>query len=107
MRMVQIVVAWGFPLVVICYLYCLLTVVYRMKKEQASFWASIGNPSNMDPIGQMKILGLILRPGALPQPLFDVYRSRIYGVRIFGALGLIFFAAIFGIVWTTGFQRFF
>ncbi|RDD83189.1 hypothetical protein DVJ77_00860 [Dyella tabacisoli] len=79
MKVILYIVSWGFPIAVGCYMYFLFTFISRIKSEQAAYWASIGNPNNSVPSGQIKIMRLIFSSRALPADLFARYRAKIYG----------------------------
>jgi hypothetical protein len=94
MIMLVMLISWGFPLTVACYLYNLYKLVSSIKVEYEEYWKSIGSPSSTDPNGQVKILKLIFLPNALPAIIFSYYKVRIFAIRWLACLGIILFIGI-------------
>jgi len=78
----------------ITYLIMLLQFTGALKECEAKYWSDIGSPSNSDPNGQAKVLGLIFLPDRLPQDIFEKYKSQIYVIRVCAVFSVVSFAVL-------------
>ncbi|MFC3653313.1 hypothetical protein ACFONN_17260 [Dyella humi] len=94
MSILKIGVGWFFLITSVLYFVFLINFVRDLKKNQQNYWKEIGDPSNTDLVGQVKILRLIFYPGVFPANIIGNYKKKIVLIRLFAALALLGFASM-------------
>lgn len=91
---VKVLISWGMPLFIFCYLVSLYRLVRDMKIDQPDYWRSIGNPSITDSIGQFYIVKIVVFGIGLPSLIAKRFSGRIFSVRAFGLIGILLFIVV-------------